>query len=233
MTTVASDDPAGRRLAAAITTGDHDDLRAVLVERPHLATAYVGSARQARTALHVATDWPGHFPGIVATIQILVAAGADVDAPFIGRHTERPLHWAASSGDLAALDALIAAGADIDASGGVLTGGPPLDDAVIFDMLDCARRLVDASAEVALFHAAALGMDDRVPELIEGADGDHLDSALWHACHHGRTEVVGLLLAAGADPHFAGFDDQTPLDAARATGDADLIALVEAAAERR
>lgn len=231
--TVAPDDPGVQRLGAAIHAGDHGALRALLVERPELATVSIGSAHQARTALHAATDWPGHFPGIATTIEILVSAGADLDAPFIGTHAERPLHWAASSGDVDALDTLIAAGADLEAPGGVLTGGPALDDAVIFDMLECAHHLVAAGAAVALFHAAALGFDERIPDLIEGADRDRLDSALWHACHQGQTGAARLLLGAGADPRFAGFNDQTPLVAARATGDAELVAVVEAAAEAR
>jgi uncharacterized protein len=233
MTTfVPPDDPVVARLVAAVQTGDHDALRSALAERPDLATEYLGDAAMARTALHVATDWPGHFPGIDTTIEILVAAGADVDAPFVGSHSERPLHWAASSGDLIALDALIAAGADPDAPGGVLTSGGPLDDAVIFDMLDCARRLVDAGAAVELFHAAALGLDDRVADLAPAADQQHRDSALWHACHQGRTGAAAILLAAGADPTFEGFGEETTRQAAQASADPALAALVEAAATR-
>ena len=63
-----------------------------------------------RSLLHVATDWPGHFPGIDTTIEILVAAGADVDAQQQGGYTA--LHAAALHGldDMAAL--LLTAGAD-------------------------------------------------------------------------------------------------------------------------
>jgi len=57
--------------------------------------------------LHVATDWPGHFPHVSASIAALVEAGADVNARFHGPHEETPLHWAASSADVAALDALL------------------------------------------------------------------------------------------------------------------------------
>ncbi len=60
-----------------------------------------------RTLLHVATDWPGHFPHVSASIVALVEAGADVNARFHGPHEETPLHWAASSDDVAALDALL------------------------------------------------------------------------------------------------------------------------------
>jgi hypothetical protein len=33
--------------------------------------------------------------------------GAHINAPFIGKHAETPLHWAASSDDVDALDALL------------------------------------------------------------------------------------------------------------------------------
>ena len=225
---VATTDQDVERLTTAITTGDVGALERCLAERPELATAYFGGPDIARTSLHVATDWPGHFPRVADVIAALVAAGADVDAPFIGTHTERPLHWAASSGDLAALDALIAAGADLEAPGGVLTGGPPLDDAVIFDMLDAARRLVASGASTRLFHAAALGSTHRVGELlaVEPPQGER-DAALWHACRHGARDAAVLLLAAGADPDFEGFADTTTRQAAAQTGDEALVALLE------
>jgi hypothetical protein len=34
-----------------------------------------------RTLLHIATDWPGHFPGCAATVAALLDAGADIEAP--------------------------------------------------------------------------------------------------------------------------------------------------------
>lgn len=35
-----------------------------------------------RSLLHVATDWPGHFPNVASTIATLVEAGADDAAAF-------------------------------------------------------------------------------------------------------------------------------------------------------
>src|SRR6185503_2808131 len=81
------------------------------------------------TLLHVATDWPGHFPDVVKTVKTLIMAGADVNARGSGPHTETPLHWAASSDDVEVLDALLDAGADIEAQGAVIGGGTPMSDA--------------------------------------------------------------------------------------------------------
>ncbi len=62
----------------------------------------------------------------------LIAHGAEVNAAFIGGHSETPLHWAASSDDASALNALLDHGAQIEAGGGVIGGGTPLADAVAF-----------------------------------------------------------------------------------------------------
>jgi hypothetical protein len=83
-----------------------------------------GDESTSRTLLHVVTDWPGHYPNGAATVAALVDAGADVNAPFVGRHSERPLHWAASSDDIEAPDALL--DADIEARGGCIADGTPV-----------------------------------------------------------------------------------------------------------
>src|SRR5262245_54961051 len=86
--------------ADAIAYGKHPTLRQSLAEFPELATAVLSTGRpdgMTRSLLHVATDWPGHYPNIGTTIAILVEAGADVHARFTCPQTETPLHWAASS----------------------------------------------------------------------------------------------------------------------------------------
>ena len=70
-----------------------------------------------------------------------------MDARFRGPHEETPLHWAASSDDVAVLDALLDAGADIEAPGGVIGGGPPLADARAFGQWKAAHRLVERGAQ--------------------------------------------------------------------------------------
>lgn len=79
-------------MTRALQTGEVEVLIALLEEHPQLATERHGDADQSRTALHIATDWPGNFPRVAETIAALVAAGAPVNGRFAGPHTETPLH---------------------------------------------------------------------------------------------------------------------------------------------
>src|SRR6476620_9349548 len=176
MTYMSTEDPLAVAAVEAIHTGNVDALRRLLAENPSLATARLGGktscnpCEMSRTLLHVATDWPGHYPNGPQTIAALVAAGADVNARFEGPHSETPLHWAASSDDVAVLDALLDRGADIEAHGAVIGGGTPLADATAFGQWKAARRLIERGAKTSLWEAAALGLIDRVEEHFAGAE---------------------------------------------------------------
>ena len=202
----------------AIRGGDVQRLEALLRSNPELATARIDGQR---TPLHIATDYPGHFPNGAAIVATLVEHGADVNAHFIGKHTETPLHWAASCDDVLVLDALLDHGADIEAAGSVIGGGAPLSDAVAFAQWNAARRLVERGARTTLWQAAALGLMDRVkecfrPETRPGSEA--LTNAFWCACHGGRPVVARYLLIEGADLNWVGHDGLTPLDAAVRSG---------------
>lgn len=220
-------EPLAVMVVGAIQRGEVEVLRDALAAHPSLATARLGEPGRGapRTLLHVATDWPGNVPRGAETIAVLIAAGADVNARFVGCHTETPLHWAASCDDVAALDALIAAGAEVDATGAVIAGGTPLDDAVAFGQWRAARRLVEHGARTALWHEAALGMLPQVEARFAGdaatPDAAAVTSAFWSACHGGQRETAACLLGRGADRDWIGYDGLTPLDAAvRAKADA-------------
>jgi ankyrin repeat protein len=214
------DDPLAVAATTAIRDGDAETLAALLREHPDLATARVGSADESRSWLHVATDWPGQFPNTAATIAALVAAGADVNARFVGAHAETALHWAASNDDVVAIDALLDAGADIEARGAVIAGGTPLDDAVAFGQWSAACCLVERGAHTALCHAAALGRLDDLAAMLgaetddPGVGQDDIDNAFWYACHGGQVVAARLLLARGADVNRIGWDGKAPLDVA-------------------
>ena len=219
------EDPLAQSVVQAIRHGTPEELSALLDAHPALAAErLVGGSNAAwngRTLLHVATDWPGHFPGAGAKVAALAAAGADVDAHFSGAHEETPLHWAASSDDVEALDALLNAGADIDAPGAAIGGGTPLDDAVAFGQWTAARRLVERGAHPKLWNAAGLGLMDRLEAELDGPtppSADELTNAFWCACHGGQRAAAEYLLSRGADLDWVGHDGLTALDASRRSG---------------
>jgi hypothetical protein len=206
-----------------IREGDVAGLKRLLDERRGLGRAWLVASptgcegEQHRSLLHVATDWPGHFPNVARTINVLASAGADVNARFVGTHQETPLHWAASSNDIAALDALLDAGADVNADNGVIGHGTPLTDAVAFGQWGAARRLLERGARPGLWEAAALGLDDQVVAALDvdpPVSAQLVTEALWGACHGGQQATAELLLGRGADLNWVGWSGRTPLDAA-------------------
>jgi ankyrin repeat protein len=208
-------------IGEAIRGGDVATLRRLLSADPTLAHARIDGKR---TLLHVATDWPGHFPNVRETISALVAHGADVNARFEGRHSESPLHWAASSDDLDALNALLDHSADIEAPGAVIGGGTPLADAVAFGQWRAAHALIERGARSTIWQAAALGLMDRVEEYLASDPApDVLNNAFWSACHGGQLAAAKRLLECGADLNRVGYDGLSPLDAAVRNGNMELI----------
>ncbi|MEK4850767.1 ankyrin repeat domain-containing protein [Paenibacillus sp. FSL H7-0756] len=196
-----------------------------------------------RALLHIATDWPGHYPNNAAVVTALIEAGAEVNAQFSGPHSETPLHWAASCDDVEVLDLLLDAGADIEAPGAVIAGGTPLDDAVAFAQWQAAQRLVERGAQPALWHAAALGLLDAMEAHFTGhplprrypwgassasAAPDEVNVAFWCACHGGQRAAAEFLLAQGAELSWPSpWDGLTPLDVAKRSHATELAAWLE------
>ncbi|MEK3879086.1 ankyrin repeat domain-containing protein [Paenibacillus sp. FSL M7-0420] len=262
---MASDDPLVISVVEAIHTGDVSSLKRLLAGNPGLATARItgsgeedasnggtasagtsnaGSSEvtasgESRTLLHIATDWPGHFPNNAAVVTALIEAGAELNARFNGHHSETPLHWAASCDDVEVLDLLLDAGANIEAPGAVIASGTPLDDAVAFAQWRAAQRLVERGAQPALWHAAALGLLDAMEAHFAGhplphrypwgassasAAPDEVNVAFWCACHGGQRAAAEYLLARGAELNWPSpWDGLTPLDAARRNNATTLV----------
>ena len=154
----------------------------------------------------------------VPIMKMLVEAGAGIDLPNVdGTH---PVFLAASGPDKDAgpLELLIAAGADIhleEQSGELRT---PLHQAVIESLVDKVRVLIEAGADV--------HQEDR--------DGR---TAIFYACLVDgdlNEEIVGMLLAAGADPTWPNCNGFTPLYMAISRGKSHFpcIHMMEQAAEK-
>jgi ankyrin repeat protein len=240
MLSLNPDEPIAVAVVEAIRGGDLHSLERLLRDNPGLATAKIGP----RTLLHVAADWPGHFPNGGVVVAALIAAGADPNARHTGKGApETPLHWAASSDDVAVLDALLDGGAEVEAPGASIGGGTALDDAVGYGQWHAARRLVERGARVSrLWHAAALGM----MALVEGHFSAHatptpddINIAFWQACHGGQRPAAEYLLGRGADPNWLPpFAKELPLDMAERSGNQELVEWLrskgaESAKERR
>lgn len=221
MLRLRDDDPLALSLSGAIQNGDLVALERLVRERSDLVTARIEKNGRARTLLHVATDWPGHFPNGPAVVTALIDAGAEPNARCEGMtHTETPLHWVASSDDVEAFEVLITAGADIEALGGSIGGGTPLDNAVGYCQWQVARRLVECGARTRLWHAAALGLMSRV-EASFGGDAaptpEEITTAFYQACAGGQREPAEYLFCRGADINWIpdwGSKKKTALDVA-------------------
>ena len=161
-----------------------------MVERLLAAGADPNAARPAgETALMMAAR-----AGAAPVVRRLIAAGADVDQATLGGHTA--LMWAAAERHPRVVTLLAEVGADVRARTRVRTrqGRPIVREAVVLSPLEAVNP-------------AVLPRDgDRDPPRPEGGF-----TPLLHAVLAGDPEVVGVLLAAGADVDDAGPDGVTAL----------------------
>ena len=219
MNIIQEDNPFAITTVDAIKGGNIEVLEKVLDENPSLASSFIqDKENNFRSLLHIATDWPGHFPRVQETISRLIAAGANVNAGIKGPKTETPLHWAASSNDVNAIDALLDGGANLDAQGAVIAGGDPLEDAIGFQNWNAAKRLVERGAKTKLGDEAALGLIDKINDRFSQGtvpSQGNIAYSFWNACCAGQIEVAKFLLAKGADINWIpSWCKETPLDGA-------------------
>jgi uncharacterized protein len=212
-------EPLAVEVTETIRRGDAASLRRLLGANPGLGGEYIQSAKgSARTLLHVVTDWPGFPPNGPVIARMLIEAGADPDARTSGGgFAETPLHWAASSDDADVALVLIDGGADMEIGDGSI--GTPLDNAIGYGCWNVARLLVRRGARVdKLWHAAALGMYDRLLDLLEESPPSEgaLTEAFFQACSGGQRRTAELLMARGADVNAAPSYGNSPLQAAAA-----------------
>ena len=227
MQIISAENPLAVALRLATLGGDVAEVNRLLSERPELATASFGSVESGTgTGLHFVAGWPGYYPHGPDIVHALVDAGADPNARTTSRGSsipgpgsESPLHYAASNDDVDVAVALIDRGADVEAPDGSI--GTPLDNAIGYACWHVARLLAARGARVEkVWHAAALGMLDRLEELLEpGIEPSLVSQGFWHACAAGERRAAERLLRAGADLNWEpDYASGTPLDATKGLG---------------
>jgi ankyrin repeat protein len=150
------------------------------------------------------------YAGNAKILKRLAEAGANTNLPMllIGTSRETPMLGAFKFGDMDVARALLDLGAPVDFADG--NGITMLSRTVLNHDLPMARLMLDRGADVN--HVDKLGMTP----------------LLWaSAIDFGDSDMIGLLLKAGASRESKNKDGLTPAQVARAHGNAELAAALE------
>lgn len=201
----AQTNEAGRTLLEAAASGRLEAVRAAIAEKVPLDPR----DGQGRTPLLLAVA--GNH---VAVAEALIAAGADINAQAANRDT--PWLLAGASGRTEILRAMIPRGPDLTIRNRF--GGNALIPA-------CERGHVETIAlllttRIDPNHINDLGWTCLLEIVILGDGGPR------------HIEATRLVLAGGADPNIADRDGRSPLDHARAKGQAEVARLIAGAGGR-
>jgi len=110
-----------------------------------------------------------------------------------------------AEGDVEALRRALAA------DPGLATARPDGKRTLLHMLTDWPGHFPRATETFAVLVAAGADVNARF-------DGRGETPLMWAACHGGQREAAEALLARGADPHWVGWDDLTPEQAARRSG---------------
>lgn len=191
------------------------------------------------TPLHYAVD-EGGGPGVV---EVLIAAGADVNAQVQDDYRATPLCLAARRGSLPVVQQLLAAGADVNYTtehdvtplSYSTSEKKPAHEGVMKALLAAGAK----SNYQALVGAARRGSPAMI-ELLAAAGADVNEVSRWGtalvlAVHEKRVDATEALLRVGADPHLRipdthrNYPGQTALDVAKQERAKKIIPILEAA----
>lgn len=188
---------AADEVCTAAERGDVEAVRRLLNQDCGLLEARISEGNLLRTPLMLAA-----LEGHMEVVTFLVEEGADVNAR--DADGETPLCMAAGWGHEEVVAFLLSRGADARTSN--RHGSTPLHEASCEGHLRIVRLL--------LHTLGGRGLDD--------ADEEGR-TALWLACHYGRTEVVRALLLAGASHAIPDRSGITPLQAVLENGHDDTM----------
>jgi len=193
-----------------IAANDADAAAAIrlLVERGAVVATSNPKPLHDASALYYAV-WSGN----VETVRGLIERGADVQTKVKvgGIFAATPLELAAALGDVPMVRALAAAGSDVNGLND--SGLPVLTSAVMTNRVEVAKTLIALGANVNLVDELSM-------------------TPLMHAAlvDYGDTEMVALLLAAGATKDLRSKDNHTARDLARQQGHDAIVRLLDSPA---
>ncbi|MBL1377623.1 ankyrin repeat domain-containing protein [Zobellella iuensis] len=193
------------RLRTAAAGGDAREVAALLAQGADMEAR----DRQGRTPLLIATHH-----NQVAAARVLIEAGADVNAK--DNISDSPYLYAGARGHNEILRLTLAHGADLASLNRY--GGTALIPAAERGHVDTVRLLIDAGVD--LDHINRLHWTALMEAIVLGRGGAE------------HTEIVRLLVEAGADPNIADADGISPLRHARQRGYAAMVLILERAGAR-
>jgi ankyrin repeat protein len=217
--------------ADAIVTGDLDTLRRLLREHPDLVRARSTRGHSSTLLHYVSANGVEDFrqktpPNIVAVTELLLDAGADVNAESeaYGGHSTTlglaatSIHPEKAGVQIPLLELLLAREANIEQRGQAGNGHSAVVGCLANGQGRAARFLAERGATLDLEGAAGVGdvevlarFIDEKGRLTNGATPEQLRSGLLYAAGYGRDEAVRFLLGRGVDPNLATRDGETGL----------------------
>ena len=221
--------------ADAISSGDIALLKTLLALEPNLV--HLRSLRWHQSTLLIYTgangveEWRQRTPkNIVESVQVLLDAGADVNARggmYRGTTTlglaATSVHPVITGVQEALMDVLIRAGADPNkAVAPDYTEGLLILACIHNGRYEPIHYLARHGAQVDLEAAGALGDLEKVKALFSEASTDKRALSLCWACQYGHTAVIDFLLEQGLPVNTA-VNGTTPLLSAAFEGQRDLV----------
>jgi ankyrin repeat protein len=164
--------------------------------------------------------------------QVLLANGADIDRRGAGGRTAIFYAALAGSGYTEFVETAIAAGADLDIQDDLghtlLSSVAAAENYPMFNLLMQAGASMVGLESVQLIQAASTGNVDRVKSLLSSKVNIDLDrgAAIGKAAAAGHTEVVALLIKAGANVNLRDKLGFTPIASAAYAGYGEIVRLL-------
>jgi ankyrin repeat protein len=165
-------------------------------------------------------------------VEQLIAAGADVNQRGVGGKTAIMFATTAGSGYRTCVETLIAAGADLDLRDDrghtALTLVATAENYQMFNLLLQAGASTEGLESIQLIQAATIGNLNRVQSLLSAKVNLDLDrgAAIGNAAAAGHTQIVDLLIRAGANVNLSNNSGFTPIASAAHAGYGEIVQLL-------